>query len=157
MLCRLPQICAPGLGSRRLSLHIVQAVPQLVPSPSAPASSIDTVDNSSPSAEASNGKPAQRKRVLSGVQPTGKLHLGNYLGAIKNWVALQETYGTIHVLLVFSFSFSVTVLSRSSQHLGQMLAIFWSQHQWLHASTLPPPCCRHFLLRGGPARHHCAA
>lgn len=29
-------------------------------------------------------------RVLSGMQPTGRLHLGNYLGALKNWVALQE-------------------------------------------------------------------
>jgi len=36
----------------------------------------------------------QRKRVLSGVQPTGKLHLGNYMGAIKNWVGLQETFDT---------------------------------------------------------------
>lgn len=35
-----------------------------------------------------------RKRVLSGVQPTGRLHLGNYLGAIKNWVGLQESYDT---------------------------------------------------------------
>ena len=34
-----------------------------------------------------------RKRVLSGVQPTGTLHLGNYLGAIRNWVNLQELYG----------------------------------------------------------------
>ena len=34
-----------------------------------------------------------RKRVLSGVQPTGKLHLGNYMGAIKNWVPLQEDFG----------------------------------------------------------------
>lgn len=33
------------------------------------------------------------KRVLSGVQPTGQLHLGNYLGAIRNWVNLQEQYG----------------------------------------------------------------
>lgn len=32
------------------------------------------------------------KRVLSGVQPTGGLHLGNYLGAIKNWVSLQEEH-----------------------------------------------------------------
>ena len=31
-----------------------------------------------------------KKRVFSGVQPTGNLHLGNYLGAIKNFVALQE-------------------------------------------------------------------
>ncbi len=32
------------------------------------------------------------KRVLSGMRPTGRLHLGNYLGALKNWVALQEDY-----------------------------------------------------------------
>lgn len=32
------------------------------------------------------------KRILSGIQPTGNLHLGNYLGAIKNWVALQQDY-----------------------------------------------------------------
>ncbi len=31
------------------------------------------------------------ERVFSGVQPTGNLHLGNYLGAIKRFVALQET------------------------------------------------------------------
>ncbi|MDI9313481.1 MAG: tryptophan--tRNA ligase [Hydrotalea sp.] len=30
------------------------------------------------------------KRVLSGIQPTGAIHLGNYLGAVKNWVALQR-------------------------------------------------------------------
>ena len=33
-----------------------------------------------------------KKRILSGAQPTGELHLGNYLGALKNWVALQENY-----------------------------------------------------------------
>lgn len=30
------------------------------------------------------------KRILSGMQPTNRLHLGNYLGALKNWVTLQE-------------------------------------------------------------------
>src|SRR5688572_30817795 len=30
------------------------------------------------------------KRILSGVQPTGNLHLGNYLGALRNWVRLQD-------------------------------------------------------------------
>ncbi|AFY68323.1 tryptophanyl-tRNA synthetase [Thalassoporum mexicanum PCC 7367] len=35
---------------------------------------------------------AQKKRVLSGVQPTGNLHLGNYLGAIRNWVEMQADY-----------------------------------------------------------------
>lgn len=31
-------------------------------------------------------------RILSGIQPTGALHIGNYLGALKSWVALQEEY-----------------------------------------------------------------
>ena len=33
-----------------------------------------------------------RQRVLSGMRPTGKLHLGNYLGALDNWVRLQDEY-----------------------------------------------------------------
>jgi tryptophanyl-tRNA synthetase len=33
-----------------------------------------------------------KKRVLSGIQPTGKLHLGNLIGAIENWVKLQDKY-----------------------------------------------------------------
>src|SRR5436189_2636383 len=32
------------------------------------------------------------KRIFSGVQPTGNIHLGNYLGALRNWVALQREY-----------------------------------------------------------------
>jgi tryptophanyl-tRNA synthetase len=32
------------------------------------------------------------KRIFSGVQPTGNLHLGNYLGAIRNWVHLQQEF-----------------------------------------------------------------
>lgn len=33
-----------------------------------------------------------KKRIFSGAQPTGSLHIGNYLGALKNWVALQDEY-----------------------------------------------------------------
>ena len=33
-----------------------------------------------------------RKRIFSGAQPTGNVHLGNYLGALRNWVALQKEY-----------------------------------------------------------------
>lgn len=36
-----------------------------------------------------------KKRIFSGIQPSGNLHLGNYLGAIKNWVALQDEYESI--------------------------------------------------------------
>src|SRR5216683_1062313 len=36
--------------------------------------------------------PATKKRVLSGMRSTGKLHLGNYVGALENWVRMQEEY-----------------------------------------------------------------
>jgi tryptophanyl-tRNA synthetase len=36
--------------------------------------------------------PSSRPRVLSGMRPTGKLHLGNYMGALANWVKLQDDY-----------------------------------------------------------------
>ena len=38
------------------------------------------------------------KRVLSGIQPTGNLHLGNYLGAIKNFVAMQNDFECFYML-----------------------------------------------------------
>lgn len=34
----------------------------------------------------------ERKRILSGMRPTGPLHLGNYFGALANWVEMQDTY-----------------------------------------------------------------
>jgi tryptophanyl-tRNA synthetase len=41
---------------------------------------------------AEQDKKAGRPRVLSGMRPTGKLHLGNYMGALANWVKLQDDY-----------------------------------------------------------------
>ena len=38
-------------------------------------------------------------RIFSGVQPTGNLHLGNYLGAIKNWVELQKEFECIYCVV----------------------------------------------------------
>ena len=40
-----------------------------------------------------------QERIFSGVQPTGTLHLGNYLGAIKNFVELQEKYNCIYCVV----------------------------------------------------------
>jgi tryptophanyl-tRNA synthetase len=37
------------------------------------------------------GLNKQAKVIFSGIQPTGKLHLGNYLGAVKNWVRIQNS------------------------------------------------------------------
>ncbi len=38
----------------------------------------------------------QKGRIFSGMRPTGRLHIGNYLGALKNWVELQDSYQCIY-------------------------------------------------------------
>ncbi|MFL6463995.1 MAG: tryptophan--tRNA ligase [Bryobacteraceae bacterium] len=38
-------------------------------------------------------------RVFSGIQPTGNLHIGNYLGALKNWVEIQSSYQSIFCIV----------------------------------------------------------
>jgi len=40
-----------------------------------------------------------KKRIFSGAQPTGELHIGNYLGALKNWVALQDEYDCLYCIV----------------------------------------------------------
>src|SRR6476646_7952019 len=40
-----------------------------------------------------------KPRILSGAQPTGELHIGNYLGALKNWVALQDEYEAFYCIV----------------------------------------------------------
>uniref|UniRef100_H0UUB4 Tryptophan--tRNA ligase, mitochondrial n=1 Tax=Cavia porcellus TaxID=10141 RepID=H0UUB4_CAVPO len=57
------------------------------------------------------------ERVFSGIQPTGILHLGNYLGAIESWVKLQDEYDTVLYSIVDLHSLTVpqdpTVLQQS--------------------------------------------
>ncbi|MGC1290955.1 MAG: hypothetical protein WA855_06715, partial [Candidatus Acidiferrales bacterium] len=38
------------------------------------------------------GNATKRKRVLSGMRPTGPLHIGHYFGALSNWLKMQEEY-----------------------------------------------------------------
>ena len=40
-----------------------------------------------------------KHRVLSGMQPTGNLHLGNYLGAMVNWIKMAETHETLYCVV----------------------------------------------------------
>ena len=54
--------------------------------------SLVSEDSSPSSPSTSPSTPSKKKRVLSGVQPTGSLHMGNYLGAIRQWVANQDSY-----------------------------------------------------------------
>ncbi|MAT58127.1 MAG: tryptophan--tRNA ligase [Ignavibacteriae bacterium] len=39
-----------------------------------------------------------KKRILSGMRPTGKLHLGHYVGALENWIQLQNEYESFHLI-----------------------------------------------------------
>src|SRR5579862_2673250 len=43
--------------------------------------------------------PTMRARVFSGMQPSGNLHIGNYLGALKNWVRIQSDYECIFCIV----------------------------------------------------------
>ena len=40
-----------------------------------------------------------KPKVFSGLQPTGNVHLGNYLGALRNWVKLQDSYDTVYCVV----------------------------------------------------------
>ncbi|KAL9252275.1 Tryptophan--tRNA ligase, chloroplastic/mitochondrial-like protein [Drosera capensis] len=66
---------------------------------------------------------AVRKRVVSGVQPTGSLHLGNYLGAIKNWISLQDSYETYFFIVdlhAITLPYDVQKLSKSTRDTAAM-------------------------------------
>jgi tryptophanyl-tRNA synthetase len=51
---------------------------------------MSTEINSSPKESEAKELKIRTRRILSGVQPTGSLHLGNYLGAIRQWVEFQD-------------------------------------------------------------------
>jgi tryptophanyl-tRNA synthetase len=40
----------------------------------------------------------QKKRILSGMRPTGKLHIGHFVGALENWIKLQDEYNSFHLI-----------------------------------------------------------
>ena len=48
---------------------------------------------------ATNGSSQKKGVIFSGMRPTGRLHLGNYLGALQNWVALQDDYKCIYCVV----------------------------------------------------------
>ncbi|XP_057960031.1 tryptophan--tRNA ligase, chloroplastic/mitochondrial isoform X2 [Malania oleifera] len=58
-----------------------------------------SVSPSQPAVLDSSSGSVVKKRIVSGVQPTGSIHLGNYLGAIKNWICLQDIYDTLFFIV----------------------------------------------------------
>jgi tRNA synthetases class I (W and Y) len=63
-------------------------------------------------------KPKRPSRILSGVQPTGSLHLGNYLGAIQQWVKLQDE-GNVETFFCVVDLHAITVQPHDPQALRE--------------------------------------
>ena len=65
-----------------------------------------------------------KSRVFSGVQPTGNIHIGNYLGALKNWVKIQYEYESIFCIVDLH---AVTLYQEPAElrsKIGELAAIF---------------------------------
>jgi tryptophanyl-tRNA synthetase len=60
------------------------------------------------------------RRVFSGIQPSGEAHLGNYLGAIKNWVELGSRYDTIYCIVDLH---AITIPYRPDELPGRVLEL----------------------------------
>ncbi|HWB88906.1 MAG TPA: tryptophan--tRNA ligase [Acidimicrobiia bacterium] len=66
----------------------------------------------------------QRKRVFSGMQPTGRAHIGNLIGAFDNWVKMQDDYDTIYCVVdlhAMASPFEPDELARSRADLARMI------------------------------------
>ncbi len=88
--------------------------------------------------------PAPPRRVLSGMRPTGKLHLGNYMGALHNWVRLQNEYEC--------FFFIADWHALTTEYAAPMLIvgnIAEMVKDWL-AAELDPEKCRIFVQSSVP-------
>ena len=62
--------------------------------------------------------------MLSGIQPSGDMHLGSYLGALKNWVALADEY-TCYYCIVDMHSITVRQNPAELRAAGQPRRCFW--------------------------------
>ena len=60
---------------------------------------VETNQTAKPGTFAENANTPVKKRTFSGIQPTGNLHLGNYLGALRNWVETQSEYDNIFCIV----------------------------------------------------------
>jgi len=75
-------------------------------------------------APATNGRAAARRRVFSGIQPSGSFHIGNYLGAIRNWVGQQAQYDNIFCIVnlhALSLPTTAETLRANTLHLANVL------------------------------------
>src|ERR671925_553854 len=87
-------------------------------------------------------------RVFSGIQPSGELHIGNYLGAVKNWVELQHRYECLFCIVDYH---AITVPYEPGDLRRRTMDMALS----LLAAGLDPEKCTVFAALT-PARPRCA-
>jgi tryptophanyl-tRNA synthetase len=61
------------------------------------------------------------KRIFSGARPTGRQHIGNYLGALQNWVKLQDEYDCIYCIVDIHALTSLEDTSQLQQNIQEMM------------------------------------
>jgi len=72
-----------------------------------------------------------KKRIFSGARPTGRLHLGNYLGALQNWVRLQDEYDCVYCVVDIHALTTLTDTGAIQQNIQDMVL------DWLAAGLDP--------------------
>ena len=77
----------------------------------------------------------KRKRILSGMQPSGQLHLGNYFGALKNWVVLQDEFECFYFIADWH---SLTTLYEDPHLINKY--VFEVAVDWLSSGLDPEKC-----------------
>lgn len=66
----------------------------------------------------------EKKIIFSGIQPSGILTLGNYLGALKNWVSLQEEYNCVYCVVNMHAITVHQVPAELRRHTYEALAVY---------------------------------
>ena len=95
---------------------------------------------------------AMVERVFSGVQPTGNLHLGNYLGAIVNFVKMQETHNCIYCVVDMH---AITHGDRRVGRPGRARAQHPRGHRGVHRRGIDPK--KHIVFNQSQVSRPCGA
>src|SRR5512146_1350214 len=88
----------------------------------------------------------RKKRVLSGMRSTGKLHLGNYVGALDNWVRMQDKYDCFFFVADWHALTTVYADASSIEQTPLEVALDWL------AAGLDPARCAMFIQSHVPQR-----
>ncbi|PIZ69835.1 MAG: tryptophan--tRNA ligase [Candidatus Portnoybacteria bacterium CG_4_10_14_0_2_um_filter_43_36] len=85
-----------------------------------------------------------KKRIFSGIRPTGSIHIGNYLGALKNWTELQNKYDSIFCIVDLHALTTPTTAKNLQEKIFDLAAVYLSV-------GLDPKKCLFFVQSHVPA------